>query len=198
MKEEFLIKLLQKQTALTDTQILTLLTQNFSVCYDVKVQRNLTNSASELNIQFLNYKEVKKRTEGMIELCKYFIRAFAGNQEIDRFQYFQRVLDYRQENNKETESFLIIKYQTNLKHLFKRYFRYLNQLFPILDLLIYIEEVEDGFHLFFEREYDFREYLYNITSVSSLKFMIESKNLTLPKDYFQQMVKVVNRKLMIS
>ncbi len=198
MKGEFLIEVVQKNTTLTTDQILQQLVKNFTACYTVDTNLICIDENPQIAVQFLNRNEIKDRTEGIIELCDYLIRAFTENQDIDRFQYFQRVLDYRKNKTNKHKTFLIIKYQTTLQAEFRKYFEFLNRFFPILDLLIFIEEVKDGFVFFFERENDFREYLYNITSVQSLRKMLENKNFQIPEDFFEKMVNIVHKKLAVS
>ena len=200
MKDQFLISIHQKRSDVPDIYFLTKLVKNFATCYKINPKQEKENEPAiqQYAIEFSDKHEIDLRTDGIIELAEHFLRAFTEYDDIDRFQYFQRVLEYRAENQSPDESFLIIKYQTNLQENFREYFHFLNRFFPLLNILCYIEEVKDGFLLFFEREQDFDDYLFNITSEESLKGMLESKNITISHEFYQRLILVVQNKLMIS
>ena len=197
MKEEFVISIHQKQNNTPESTILDQLVQNFDTCYSISTQSVQKDGILHFSIQFLEPSEIELRTEGIIEIAEHFLRAFSDYEEIDRFQYFQRVLDHRAKQSGSNESYLIIKYQTNMQEKFRNYYQFLNRFFPILNTLCYIEEVKEGFLLFFEREQDFHDYLFNITSEQSFREMLQCKEITLPKEFFARMVSVVQKKLLI-
>jgi hypothetical protein len=186
------IEVIEKESDQPDEYFLDALEQNFRSRYSVDVEKIFENEKEKRKLTFLNITEVENRIVNALGFYDFFLNNYFIDKEYDKFQYWQRILAEREkEQITERKNFLVVKYTTNLIPKMREYYQFINKFIALFDILYYIEEVVDGFILFFERESDFNDYLVNIISVKDLEQFSQDKQLNYPPGVYEKLANLV-------
>jgi hypothetical protein len=198
---EILIEVLNKNLDRPDTFFLDKLASNYTGVYSVQVETIFQDEKEKRRILFTDIAQLERRIKGTVDLFNLFLRFMIQDEEPNRFNYIQRVMESRDKRQtpKDSTNFLLALYTTDLTPIFDEYFNFLNQLFPVLGILCYIEKVEDkGYELYFERESDLCDFLFNTTDKESILRFFRDKHLDVPNQILEQMVEIVVERLTLN
>ena len=199
---EILIEVLDKNLDRPDTFFLDKLVSNYTGVYSVQVETIYEdNDKEKRRVVFTDIVQLERRIKGTVDVFNLFLRFMIQGEEPNRFDYIQRVMESRDKRHtpKDSTNFLLALYTTDLTSIFDEYFNFLNQLFPVLGILCYIEKVEDkGYELYFERESDLCDFLFNTTDKESILRFFRDKHLDVPNQILEQMVEIVVERLTLN
>ncbi|WP_371803119.1 hypothetical protein [Candidatus Lokiarchaeum ossiferum] len=196
--ENFLnISVVSNSSNLPNKNLLSRFQSLYSRLYDCQEQASGKNESSYLKLIFKSPENISSRFQKIIKLFDSFlINSKAHPSQSSSFH----PETLQQENSNDPSiinssmKFAVIKYQTDLKSYFKDYYNYLNHFFPLINIGAYIEEVGDGFLLFFEKEIDLTLFLFDFHSMDSLKKLLEDKHVSLPVETQQKISIFIQKK----
>ncbi len=185
LKNFLCIKIISKSPDVPTSYILSQVIDLYSRLYDCYSPVPEKEGSSEKCIIFNSPQTILNRFLKIMHLYDSYVRNVAT---VHKMSLEQKSIEARRDAknidfnlSERRAKFLIIKYHTDLKDVFKGYYHYLNHFFPLINVECYIEEVEDGFLLFFEKEDDFNLFLIDFRSKDSLFQLMQEKHIDLPE-----------------
>ena len=199
MHNGFLIEVLEKNLNRPDSYFLDKLVSNYTGVYTVQVETFFQDEKEKRRVLFTDIEELKQRTKGTVDVFNLFLKFMVQDEEPNRFQYIQRVMESREKRpvSKGNTNFLLALYTTDLTPILDEYFNFLNHLFPVLGILCFIEKVDRGYEIYFEREIDLKSFLFQTTSKESLLRFFRDRHLDIPNPILEQMMEIVVEQLML-
>ena len=199
MHNGFLIEVISKNSDRPDTYFLDKLAGNYSGVYSVKVEK-IFEDKEKRRVIFTDITELERRIKGTVNVFNLYMKFMIQDEEPNRFDYIQRVMESRDKRAvpKDSTNFLLALYTTDLTSILDEYFNFLNHLFPVLAILCYIDKVDQGYELYFERESDLNDFLFNASSKESLLRFFRDKQVDIPNPIMEQMVEIVVEQLMLN
>lgn len=174
-----------------DSYFLDRLVENYRVQYDISTEITNRANTAVASITFLSRDQVSIREANTIQVFDLLLRNHFQQENGDKFAYMQRIVDYRDTQHSATSFFLTVRFSTVTPEIFQEYFSFLNQFFPLLKILCFFEEIAEGFLIYFEREQDFEDFLFNFISHDSITEFFKAKHLDVPNTFYQDMIQLI-------
>lgn len=190
------ISVVSKSSNLSDKNLLSQFVSLYSRLYDCRVQIDDSNEKSNLSLIFANPENIFNRFLKIIELYDSYLTNTGGihsnlSNNLQAASHCEKGSDFIFSGS--SLKFAIFKYQTDLKSVFKDYYHYLNHFFPVINIGCYIEEIDDRFLLFFEKEVDLEFFLFDFQSMASLSKLMKEKHFSLPIETQQKIYAFINK-----
>ena len=97
-------------------------------------------------------------------------------------------------NDKDSENYLVLKYYTNWKTPMLKNYQFTTKATEIIGILFSIEEIEDGFLMFYKRKIDFDANQIDRLNMKELKLFFEEYNLDLNLPSVQKLFKFLENR----
>ncbi len=175
------IEILENNTnGIPDRVMLEKFAQNYQDQFSISIKSAIHKGKDQIQLKFLHPTSVGTRFRRNIELLD-FIHQMISQENPDKLAYFQRILESRANTGSQKSYYLVVQYTTTKEMIeqFREMFQFLNRFYPPWNILTFIEEIDTGFRVFFEREEDFNVFILNIKSQSVLESIAKLKNVPL-------------------